>query len=255
MPVNNVNFELLQRQFADHIRNPETPIIAGIEDRRMKIYRDLFFNNIKSFTITAFPVANSIMSAEWWQAAVRDFMIHHRCDSPYFSAISAEFLKFLTEVREPTGEEPDFLLELMHYEWVELALDIDEADPFTEADQLSENLLDGHPVQSPLAWSLSYRYAVHQISASCQPQEPLEQPCWLMVYRNRDDRVQFMELNAVTARLLHIFDQNKSITGRAALEQIALEIGHKDSAALLDFGSEILRQLYAGGILLGAAEL
>ena len=45
----------LQTSFAAHIRDPKsTAAPDGIEDRRMAIYRDLFFNNIKSFLSSNF---------------------------------------------------------------------------------------------------------------------------------------------------------------------------------------------------------
>ncbi|RKZ79734.1 MAG: DUF2063 domain-containing protein, partial [Gammaproteobacteria bacterium] len=39
-----------QYQFAGHIRDPEhNPAPADIEQRRMAIYRELFYNNIEGF--------------------------------------------------------------------------------------------------------------------------------------------------------------------------------------------------------------
>ena len=36
-----------QLQFANHLRNPDRfPAPQGIEERRLLVYRDLFFNNI-----------------------------------------------------------------------------------------------------------------------------------------------------------------------------------------------------------------
>ena len=251
MPSNRSDFQALQYQFSAHIRNPEKAV-SEIEARRLKIYQDLFFNNIYTFTQSAFPVAKSIMPGQWWRAAVREFLIGYRCESPYFSDISAQFLTFLQDAREPTTEQPDFLLELMHYEWVELALDIAEVDPFADQSEFSDDLLGAHPVQSPLAWSLSYRYPVHYISVDAQPQSPPAQPTWLLVYRNRKDTVHFMELNALTARLLEILAQDETLTGLAALQQLAMEIEHPDFSAFRGFGESILTKLHGADILLGA---
>ena len=40
-------FQKVQLQFADHIRDPigNAPV-SGLEERRLQIYRDLFFNNV-----------------------------------------------------------------------------------------------------------------------------------------------------------------------------------------------------------------
>jgi len=53
----------LQTGFAAHIRDPQNkPAPDGIEDRRMGIYRELFFNNIKSFISSNFPVLKTLFS-------------------------------------------------------------------------------------------------------------------------------------------------------------------------------------------------
>ncbi|MCJ7814965.1 MAG: DNA-binding domain-containing protein, partial [Xanthomonadales bacterium] len=61
MPENRPDrLKKLQTAFAAHIRDPENQAApAGIEDRRMKIYRDLFFNNIRSLLSSNFPVLHS----------------------------------------------------------------------------------------------------------------------------------------------------------------------------------------------------
>ena len=47
----------LQLAFAAHIRDPQNrPAPAGIEDRRMAIYRELFFNNVRDLLGRGFPV-------------------------------------------------------------------------------------------------------------------------------------------------------------------------------------------------------
>ncbi|MDH4254937.1 MAG: DNA-binding domain-containing protein, partial [Gammaproteobacteria bacterium] len=50
-------FQRRQYEFAAHIRDPDAnPPPAGIEDRRMAIYRELFYNNLLSLLGSTFPV-------------------------------------------------------------------------------------------------------------------------------------------------------------------------------------------------------
>ena len=54
-------FQALQYRFAAHLRDPEhQPAPEGLEDRRLKIYRELFYNNVEDFLQTAFPVLRRI---------------------------------------------------------------------------------------------------------------------------------------------------------------------------------------------------
>jgi hypothetical protein len=237
-----VSFAQTQAGFAGHLRNPaQYSAPAGIEDRRLKIYRDLIFNNVEGFISGGFPILRQLYSEQAWHQLVRDFMAVHQCHSPYFLEISQEFLAYLQEQRGVQAGDPPFLLELAHYEWVELALDV-STETFADY-PVTENLLEGKPKASPLAWSLSYQYPVHLIGPEFQPQSPPEQPTFLIVYRNRADEVAFMESNAVTARLLSLLGGDGAMTGREALLQLAEEMQHPNPQQLLDFGAEILTKL------------
>lgn len=246
-----LDYQKQQAAFAAHIRNPEQHAVPlGVEDRRMGIYRNLFFNNIESFLSGGFPVLHSLFSDTEWLQLVRDFMTHHQAQTPYFLEISLEFLRYLDDESLALHQRFPFACELAHYEWVELALDVE-----TEADSgpvdANGDLLEQSPVLSPLAWPLVYQWPVHLIGPGHLPQQPAEQPVCLVVYRNRQDKVEFLEANPVTIRLLEIIQQENQPSGREAFTQLAAEMQRDDVENLIRFGLPILEQLRAQGILLG----
>ncbi|MDA0423636.1 DNA-binding domain-containing protein, partial [Stutzerimonas frequens] len=174
--------------------------------------------------------------------------------SPLFRDLAQAYRDYVEQVRTPQPDDPPFLQELLHYEWVELALDIAEEDPFFDwppVDISTDRLLREHPQVSPLAWSLGYQWPVHRISAEFRPDEAPEQPSWLLVYRNRDDRVKFIELNAVSARLLRLLDENPELSGADALKQIAAELPQIPEDSVLQNGLALLQQFLRDDILLG----
>lgn len=244
----------LERQyaFAAHLRDPDNnPAPAGIEDRRMEIYRGLFYRNIENFIANGFPVIRKLYKDDDWHRMVRDFMARHQSRSPYFLEISREFLAYLQQERRPEPCDPPFLLELAHYEWVELALSV--ADAVIDMDAIDSNadLLDGHPVVSPLAWVLSYRWPVHQLSPGFTPAEPPGQTTQIVVYRDRKDQVRFVLINPVTARLLYLLEKDDSLNGRATLEKIADEMQHPKPEVVMQGGRQALEQLKSQGVILG----
>lgn len=242
-------FQQAQIEFAAHIRSPESnPAPEGIEDRRLDIYRNLFFNNIETFIANGFPILKSIIDPQEWTAMIRDFVHHHQSHSPYFLQIGSEFLHYLQEERQCKDSDPAFLLELAHYEWVELALDTSTLE-FPEAKSEGDLLADC-PIVSPLAWPLSYNYPVHMIGAGFQPTADQAVPTHLIVYRNRNMQIGFMETNATTNRLLELFLE-KRLTGREALLQLASELNHSNPQALLQFGLDLLLQLRNKEIICG----
>ena len=242
------SFKQTQYQFAAHIRDPQQHAVPpGIEDRRMAIYRDLIFNNINGSLKSGFPVIHSLYDETEWQNIVRDFMIKHQSKSPLFVDIPREFIQYLEDERDGS-EDPVFLKELAHYEWVELALSIAEPDFQVTLLGESEDALTQKYTQSPLAWLLVYHFPVHQISADNQPITPSESPVCLLVYRNEEDKVKFIELNAISARLLELLASG--LSGKAAVESLATEMQHPHPEVVANGARSLIQDWVGRGILL-----
>ena len=245
------SFQDKQYAFAAHIRDPRrNPPPAGVEDRRMAIYRELFFNNIRSLLSQTFPVLRKLHTGEKWDSLIRQFMALHESQTPYFLEIPQEFMKFLQDEYELKDDDLPFIVELAHYEWVELALSICEEQNDDEADP-DGNLLEGIPVKSRLAWSFVYQYPVHRISENYLPTEPGERPSYLAVCRKSNDDMDFMELNPVTARLLEMIAANEESAGHELLEALAEEIDYPDKAAFVRHGKEAMEQMRDAEIIIG----
>lgn len=248
-------FHQLQYRFAAHIRDPKkNPAPAGIEDRRMGIYRELFFNNACSLLASTYPVLSKILGTDRWRMLIRDYFANHVSHTPLFPEVPGELLDYLQNERGIRESDPPFMLELAHYEWAELAVAIQEETPDPEQYDPDGDLLQGTPVLSPLAWPLAYSFPVHRIGPDFQPGEPGEQPTFLVVYRQFDDEVGFLEINAVTARLLELLaEEGQAASGRELLERIAREIRHPNPETVIQGGRQVLDDLHARDIVPGTA--
>ena len=245
-------FTRRQYEFAAHIRDPEhQPAPGDVEDRRMKIYRELFYNNVEGFLANTFPVIRKIHEDEVWHSMVQDYFSRHRSHTPLFLEIPREFLGWLENERVHKPDDFPFLHELAYYEWVELALSISEETLEQDGVDPDGDLLTGVPVLSPLAWQLAYQYPVHKISPDFLPEKPGEHPTLLVVYRNRADEVGFMEVNPVSKRLLELIAEDSGSTGEQLLNHIAGEMSHPRPAVVVDGGAEIMKDLLEKEILLG----
>lgn len=252
-PVDNApEFQSAQLSFTAHIRDPEKhPKPDDVEERRMKIYRELFFNNVKGFIDSGFPVLKKLYPEHAWNKLVRRFFANHRCQTPFFSKISEEFLQFLEHEYEPGLYDPPFLIELAHYEWVELALMTSSEEIDEDSITRNGDLLAQMPALSPLAWLLSYHWPVHHITETQVPDEPLQAPLYLIVYRNRQHNVGFIEANPVTARLFSLIQDNEQQTGEELLDIIVSELNHPDPALVKDGGYKTLLRLHHLDIVAG----
>jgi hypothetical protein len=243
-----VDFAAKQREFVAYIRDPENnPPPTDVKLPRVAMYRELMFNNIDNFLSSNFPVLRQLLDEARWFALVQDFFANHTSTSPYFSEIPEEFLAYLQNERDNPDDLP-FMLELAHYEWVEMAVSIAKEEQAAYVPN-REDLL-ARPVRlSPLAWPLAYQYPVHKIAPTFQPAEPPAQPTFLVVYRNQDDDVLFLEITAMTYRLLEMLQEQEALLAADCLRQIATESQHPQPEQMLEAGLQILEELAAKAIV------
>ncbi len=243
-----------QFSFAAHLRDPASAAAPeGIEDRRLAIYRDLFYNSLEGLLAANFPVLRRLFGDALWHLTVRAFYRDFRCQTPLFPEIGREFMQYL-EARLADGAHevslPPWSLELAHYEWVELALDIAELPELPSCDA-SGDLLAGAPLRNPLAWPLAYRWPVHALGGDASLDAAPAQPTLLLVLRGDDGKVHFKSLSGATFRLLQRIDADAQATGRAHLEALAAEAGAGDIETFVLEGAHMLGALRDTGALLG----
>lgn len=236
------------RAFAAHLRDPTASAPpAGIEDRRLAIYRDLLANNIHSLLSGNFPVMRKTLGEARWRTLVARFFADHPSRTPLFTRVASEFVDYL-QLRDDAGDPP-WLAELAHYEWMELALQIDDAPvPAHDADG---DLRSGMPLVSPHAWALAYRWPVHRIGPACQPPEPGATHTLLLLRREPDGSVHFFELSPLVYRLLELLDTNDGNSGEVVLEQLASEADAAEREVFMGEGLAMLERLRDEGTILG----
>lgn len=227
-----------QYALAAAVRDPTTRGPAEIEPRRLAIYQELIYNNLDEFLGNAFPVLRQISDDAQWHGRVRGFLRDYRCHTPLFNQIAQEFVNYLTTTYDDSDDYP-FLTELAHYEWSELALTL-ATDEFIGDEQVDIDLLEAAPHASPLTWLSHYVYPVHRIAPDYLPGEDERGDYYIAIYRDRHDKVGFLELNPVSARLLQLVQANGEQTGLALLRQIGEELGNADMTAVYEHGIELL---------------
>lgn len=246
---NLLDFQRYQLAFTQHLRQPKTsPKPAKVATKRMAIYTEIVFNNIIDSISACFPVAQNVLSKRAWQQLVRDFFIHHQSQTPIFREIPQEFLSYLDTNPVTSISLPIFLNQLAHYEWIELVLSTSDAEMENTKVDFNGDLLEQQPKLAAASALLQYDYPVHKISKRFKPTQP--ETTYLLVFRDAANKVQFIELNAITFRLLQL-TENESLTGRQALTQLASDINHPDLQAIIEFGLDILQGLKAQGAIIG----
>lgn len=245
-------FQSLQRAYTRYLREPgRQPLPTGFARQGAAIYVDLLYNKFNDSLVVCFPVTHALLGESAWQHILKAFIAGHRCLSPYYRQIPDEFILYL-QTERLGDDDPPYLLELAHFEWVELVLAVAEAESVAVSDSIEVNdWLGCRPVFAPVLQLLHYAYPVQRINLNYQPSEPPEQATHILGFRDTQDAVQFMELNPATARLVEIL-QARDCSVQTAIEQIATELQHPDPSALFAFGIEILTDLMRQGAIIKA---
>ena len=243
----------IRRRFAARIRAPgDEPIPDGVDARRMRVYEEICYHNVEGLLAGSFPVVRRLLGDVDWHTLVREFLANHRAGSPLFTEVALEFLGYLGRRQAQGGDGRfAFLGELAHYEWVELALSISDADERLPPVDRSGDTWTGVPLISPLAWALSYRFPVHRIGPDFQPPRPEPTPTHLLVYRDWQGQVRFVETNPVTHRLLVLLQAIPGCTGSEAVHRVAAELSGSPAPAVLAAGRAVLEDLRARNVILG----
>lgn len=240
----------LQIEFAAHIRNPEKHSAPkAIESRRMNIYKRLFYSNISSLLAGSFPITHEILDDQEWSDLVRSFYQAQNNHTPHFPEISREFVLFLQN--NYASDKHPYLAEFAHYEWVELAADIDLRELNKNPDLSSQQLFEGVVDVSPLVRLHVYHYPVHQISTDFIPNEKSPEPFFFAVYRDSDDEVKFLQLNQVSAYLLETLQNNTALSSAEVLKSLAKQMQADDVEAIVNFGRDVIWDWYQKDMIRG----
>ena len=239
-----LGFQQYQAQFTAYIRNPtQNKKPPQVKASRLAVYKKAVFNNIVGSVSICFPVCQALIGKRKWQRLMREFVANYAAGSPIFREIPEQFLSFL----EPLENVPTYFKQLAHYEWVELAITMQQTETIAKSEKT--NLLHEKPMLAAAHMLLEYDYPVHQLSAKFK-QKHLQKTT-LLVFRNAIFEVKFIELNPITYRLLQIINQQE-LTGEQALTKLANEIEHPSVNTIIQFGMDILTNLESQQAIIGS---
>lgn len=247
MQTELLEFQKKQKAFAEYLRNPDrAPMPTDMNPDRAQLYKNLYFNNIEELLSRTLPLTREHLDEKTWHAIVREFFGSYPHVTPYFMDIAGEFVQFLSGPRDVHPSEPAYVLELAHYEWVELALSVDNTPEPEEIDP-AKSLLDGIPILVPASAVLAYEYPVHRLTPSSPPE-----PTFLLLYRDSADEMQFVELAPAAAQLLESAKNNSELSGEALIRQVAITFGQSEDESFLAAARQSLQDMHDRGVIPGA---
>jgi hypothetical protein len=212
---------------------------------RVEVYRSLFRSNIQSFLEQAFPVLHQVLPERWWRREVDGFLEHHQCASPYFHDISMEFIRHSIEHGFVSDQTPDWVIELMHYEWLELHIQTQPDEPRNACEltmQSQIKAIDASALQV-------YQYPVHMIGTHYIPDEIPENPTSILMYRNLSDGITFEQLNALSTSLYALITKSPE-SAETIIKTLAQQTDQMDDASFEASAFAVLEEWFKNGAII-----
>jgi hypothetical protein len=251
--VSEPTFFEIQRAFTRYLRDPEhvspPPHIAP---ERLAIYTHAVIANAEMFIGDNFPRIKSVMPADTWSALVRDYFRRHESHTPLFVELPGQFLRYLEEARE-VPEDPPYLYELAHFDFLENLVSTDEARIDESAINRNGDVMREPPVLNPTLRLIRYAFPVHRIDREYQPLDVPDTPTFIVAFRDRAHGYGTIDVNPATARALELFLGDPRLCGAEVMRAIAAELQHPDIAVLVAGGREIFARLAQRDVILGTA--
>lgn len=109
---------------------------------------------------------------------------------------------------------------------------------------------------NPVSQTLRYRWSVATLSSDNSHADPLPELLHLLMYRDRDYVVRFMEINPVIADLLEqlALNEDNPRTGQSHLQQLAERMPGVEPGRILAFGQPLLEDFLERGVLIGVLQ-
>lgn len=248
-------FQRVQNDFTDWIRKRSDKLPDGVTHEKMGVYRQLLKANFHQILSQGFPLSKSILQNGDWDDLVDSFFSDHHCKTPYFSEISREFVDFIGNLSTENQVLPPFMYELAHYEWVELGL-MTAPDYQCSKEDVAFVPMHDHFVHrlwlSELAWPLVYRYPVHRLNAenSMNFHNPPDLPTFILVYRDPDHEVRFIEITEMTYHLLVCLQSHPGHTLNNIIDYLLKLMGNPCSfEALFQPASDMVNDFLQRGVI------
>lgn len=213
--------------FFHFCRTGELDPSLNIVPEKIQIYHELVRNNIEEVLYRAFPLTFHLLTQKQWNEmldlylAKEDFTAHSVWRLPQALVRVAMEQKWAERWNIP------YLLDLLHFEWIEIEIDMMPDLPrgdFKKEGRILDDLL----VLNPESQIIVYSYPVYE--KNVLPREMKEGIYPVLVLRHPDTgEVHFIALSRF---FLHVYEMLTEHTGREALIQAAKTFQLNESKAL-----------------------
>ncbi len=234
--------------FRDHGAEQEVANIASIGAARLLVYRTLVRRGVFGAVQSFLPRTCARLGDHMFERELAIWLERVGPRSPYLRDVPSEFVSWIEHEWLTRADIPAYLNDLARHEIVEAEVAASATHSLTCAPGLQ---LDAAAVFDPSVRIVRYRHAVHELPDVVTDRTvPRTDPVTLLVYRDPEHQVRWLELSAIGEHLLEPLLAGQPL--RHVIESAAAHMGTQLDDALLERVAVLLADLGERKVLLGS---
>jgi len=126
MLLKNTKMQLLPKTFqyqtdlANYCKTGDYISIPGVNEKNIKHYRRLVFNNVYDSITSAYPITKKLFGKKKWKKVVNRFFSSQKIQSPQIWYMPKEFKDYVISNENKLLNKYAFLEDLLQFEWLEI---------------------------------------------------------------------------------------------------------------------------------------
>ncbi|MEO9258288.1 MAG: DNA-binding domain-containing protein [Crocinitomicaceae bacterium] len=233
-----------QAALASYCRDGHLPQLDATIPDNLNQYRRLVFNIISDALETTYPISAKKIGTKDWEQLVDDFFSNYPCSSAQIWSMPYELITYLESAEHPIKTKFPWLMELLHFEWLEVEIFCDEDEEILF--QKSTDVLNEKLVINPTLRLEHFTFPVHK-AVELKEQSDY----YLLAYRSTEnDKVYFEEITGFLALIVH-----QIVNSELDLHDILIESGQKfgitDEQVLFKEGKMFAEKMLQKTVFLG----
>lgn len=232
------------------IQGEDLDAVEAVGAERFLVYRSLIHNRMRNTIAEFIERTAARLGKTRLRTDFTEWMDQVAAHSPYLRDVPAEFVAWAAPRWLRDDAVPDYLVDLARHELLEY--DIRNDHRGGESPTGRELALDQPLRFDSAARLMRYAFAVHRLSPDLDDRDMPEQtPTRLLVYRDPQAKVRYLELTALAFAVLEqLFEHHQPVAQglRRACESLGEPLDDERLAA----SATLLADLAERGVLLGA---
>lgn len=244
-----LNTASIQHELVEYCRMNNEEVIEGTRLDRLHNYRRLIHTIFWESLADAYPITKSILNEEQWNCLVDDFISNNPCQEPQLFRMPFSLIAFVENNDYCEKFSLPFLIDLLHFEWVEIEVHTME-DLQEEPFETKTDFSTGNIVFNPYLRIIQLKYPIHKLKT--EDISLVKGNYFLLVYRQDNGTVQYLELNVFTTNLLEQLCQySAELTFNDSLEVIFSAVPSEYKSSINLEAKKFCTTLYNLGIIRG----